>query len=63
MGGKTNVEGRPHAWFALADAEHCRLLCCRLTEQARNMLTSMTRSRTRFPNVSPCGRRPGRNDT
>jgi len=21
------------AWFALADAEHCRLLCCRLTEQ------------------------------
>jgi protein required for attachment to host cells len=31
--GKTNVEGRPHAWFALADAEHCRLLCCRLTEQ------------------------------
>jgi len=22
-----------HVWFALADAEHCRLLCCRLTEQ------------------------------
>jgi protein required for attachment to host cells len=20
-----------HAWFALADAKHCRLLCCRLT--------------------------------
>jgi protein required for attachment to host cells len=31
--GKTNVERRNHAWFALADAEHCRLLCCRLTEQ------------------------------
>ncbi len=31
--GKTNVERRPPAWFALADAEHCRLLCCRLTEQ------------------------------
>lgn len=31
--GKTDVEVRKHAWFALADAEHCRLLCCRLTEQ------------------------------
>lgn len=29
----TNVERRSHTWFALADAEHCRLLCCRLTEQ------------------------------
>jgi len=24
---------RNHAWFALADTEHCRLLCCRLTKQ------------------------------
>ena len=31
--GKTTVERRNHAWFALADAEHCRLLCCRLTRQ------------------------------
>jgi protein required for attachment to host cells len=30
---ETNVQVRPHAWFALADAEHCRLLCCRLTPQ------------------------------
>jgi len=30
---QTNVEQRNHAWFALADAEHCRLLCCRLTKQ------------------------------
>lgn len=30
---KTDVERRSHAWFALADAEHCRLLCCRLTGQ------------------------------
>ena len=29
----TNVQTRHHAWFALADAEHCRLLCCRLTPQ------------------------------
>jgi protein required for attachment to host cells len=32
---KTNVEQRVHAWFALADSEHCRLLCCRVTEQGR----------------------------
>ena len=31
--GKTNTERQDHAWFTLADAEHCRLLCCRLTEQ------------------------------
>lgn len=30
---KTSVERRSHAWFALLDAEHCRLLCCRLTQQ------------------------------
>ena len=30
---KTNVQLPNHAWFALADAEHCRLLCCRLTRQ------------------------------
>jgi hypothetical protein len=28
---KTENGRRHHAWFALADAEHCRLLCCRLT--------------------------------
>lgn len=29
---KMNDNGRGcHAWFALADAERCRLLCCRLT--------------------------------
>jgi protein required for attachment to host cells len=30
---KTSVERRNHAWFALVDAEHCRLLCCSLTQQ------------------------------
>jgi len=30
---KTKVEQQNYAWFALADAEHCRLLCCRLTRQ------------------------------
>ena len=28
---KTDGEGTNHAWFALADVEHCRLLRCRLT--------------------------------
>lgn len=28
-----NAERRNHAWFALVDAQHCRLLCCRLTQQ------------------------------
>ena len=32
---KATVERRSPAWFALADAEHCRLLCCRLTKQGR----------------------------
>lgn len=32
---QTNVERRNCAWFALADAEQCRLLCCRLTLQGR----------------------------
>jgi protein required for attachment to host cells len=30
---KMKVEQQNYAWFALADAEHCRLLCCRLTRQ------------------------------
>jgi protein required for attachment to host cells len=30
---KSNNENNQHAWFALADAEHCRLLRCSLTGQ------------------------------
>jgi len=30
---KTKAGRRSPAWFALADTEHCRLLCCRQTEQ------------------------------
>lgn len=29
----TSVERQNHAWFALVDAKHCRLLCCRLTQE------------------------------
>ncbi len=29
----TNADRRNHAWFALVDSEHCRLLCCRLTKR------------------------------
>jgi protein required for attachment to host cells len=32
---KAIAESRGSAWFALADAEHCRLLCCHLTKQGR----------------------------
>jgi protein required for attachment to host cells len=32
---QANMERRNHAWFALADSERCRLLCCRLTMQSK----------------------------
>jgi protein required for attachment to host cells len=47
--GKTNVERRPHAWFALADAEHCRLLCCRLTEQGTQHVDEHDALENTFP--------------
>ncbi len=31
----TNADRHNHAWFALADTERCRLLCCRLTEHGK----------------------------
>jgi hypothetical protein len=30
----TNIERQDQAWFALADAEHGRLLCCSLTDRS-----------------------------
>ena len=47
--GKTHVQGETHAWFALADAEHCRLLCCRLTKQG----TQHVDEHGRFENTLP----------
>jgi protein required for attachment to host cells len=47
--GRTDVERRDHAWFALADAEHCRLLCCRLTAQG----TQHVDEYGRFENTLP----------
>jgi len=47
--GKTNVERGNHAWLALVDAEHCRLLCCRLTEQG----TQHVDEYGRFENTLP----------
>lgn len=47
--GKTNVEVRDHAWFALVDAEHCRLLCCCLTRQG----TQHVDEYGRFENTLP----------
>lgn len=33
---KTNGEQRGHAWFALADAESCRLLGCSMTRRGKH---------------------------
>ncbi|MFH1748085.1 MAG: host attachment protein [Planctomycetota bacterium] len=44
-----NVGGEIHAWFALADAEHCRFLCCRLTKQG----TQHVDEHGRFENTLP----------
>jgi protein required for attachment to host cells len=46
--GKTNVEHN-HAWFALADAEHCRLLCCRLTERGTQHIDEYGRLENTLP--------------
>ena len=46
---KTNVERRSHAWFALADAEHCRLLCCRLTKQGTRHVDEYGRFENTLP--------------
>ena len=47
--GKTNAELPDHAWFALADAEHCRLLCCRLTEQGTQHIDEYDALENKFP--------------
>jgi len=47
--GKTNGERRNHAWFALTDAEHCRLLCCRLTEQGSQHVDEYGRFENTLP--------------
>lgn len=51
--GKTNVERGNHAWFALADAEHCRLLCCRLTEQGTQHVDEYGRFENTLPEAEP----------
>ena len=47
--GKTNVERRNHAWFALADAERCRLLCFRLTDQGTQHVDEYDAVENTFP--------------
>jgi protein required for attachment to host cells len=46
---RANVEVRNHAWFALADAEHCRLLCCRLTRQGTQHVDEYGACENTFP--------------
>ena len=47
--GKMNAELPDHAWFALTDAEHCRLLCCRLTEQGTQHIDEYDALENKFP--------------
>ena len=51
--GKTKVERRNHAWFALADAEHCRLLCCRLTDEGTQHVDEYDALENTFPEREP----------
>ena len=46
---KTKIEQQNYAWFALADAEHCRLLCCRLTEQGTRHVDEYGRFENTLP--------------
>jgi protein required for attachment to host cells len=45
----TNADRQNHAWFALADAERCRLLCCRLTEQGTQHVDEYDALENTFP--------------
>ncbi len=55
----TNVEARDCVWFALADAEHCRLLCCRLTRQGSEHVKQYGALKSILP--EPEHARPGTN--
>jgi protein required for attachment to host cells len=46
---KATIEGQDYAWFALADAEHCRLLCCRLTERGTPHVAEYDALENTFP--------------
>ena len=46
---KAHVERQDHAWFALADGEHCRLLCCRLTDQGTQHVDEQGRLENTLP--------------
>jgi protein required for attachment to host cells len=46
---KTDTGLRNHAWFALADAEHCRLLCCRFTRRATQHVEEHDAIENTFP--------------
>jgi hypothetical protein len=46
---KRKVEQQNYAWFALLDAEHCRLLCCRLTTQGTHHVDEYGRFENTLP--------------
>jgi protein required for attachment to host cells len=46
---KTTVERQDYAWFALADAEHCRLLRCRFTKRGTPHIDEYDSLENMFP--------------
>ena len=46
---KTTVEQQDYAWFALADAEHCRLLRCHLTKRGTHHVDEYDALENTFP--------------
>ena len=45
----TNADRQNHAWFALADTDRCRLLCCRLTEHGKPHVDEYEALENTFP--------------
>jgi protein required for attachment to host cells len=46
---KTTIERQDYAWFALADAEHCRLLRCHLTRRGTSHVDEHDAIENTFP--------------
>ena len=46
---KTTVERQDYAWFALADAEHCRLLRCQLAKRGTQHVDEYEALENTFP--------------
>ncbi len=54
----TNIERRNFAWFALADAAHCRLLCCRMNRQGSQQVEERGELKAGLAEHEPIGATP-----